>query len=224
MQKSTNLQKYESKNPVRRFLLGRFIKKIGKMVAEIKPEVVLDAGCGEGMVISFLDKEIWREGKRKKVGKLEWKEKEERVVENRKLGGKNIDFYGIDMSERAIEEARKRLPHANMQTGSVYVLPYADNFFDLTICSEVLEHLDEPEKALLELKRVSKKYVLLSVPNEPWFRISSFMSGKYLKSLGNHPEHVQNWTAGQFVKMVEKHFRVLRVETSFPWTIVLCEM
>lgn len=207
MDKSTNLKKYESKNPLRRLLLGRFMKKMGEMVMEIKPEVILDAGCGEGMVISYLRNWIGVE-----VEKLVWNEKEKR------------EFYGIDMSEGAIEEAKKRVPFANLQTGSVYNLPYVDNFFDLTICSEVLEHLEEPEKALLELKRVSKKYVLLSVPHEPWFRISSFLSGKYLKTWGNHQEHVQNWTAGQFVKMVGKYFKVLKVQTSFPWTIVLCEV
>jgi len=210
MDKSTNLKKYESKNPLRRFLLGRFMKKVGEIVANINPEVVLDAGCGEGMIINYLDKTIRRD---------------DDTLDQNKFGSGQVKkmYYGIDISAGAIEEAKKRVLFANLQTGSVYALPYADNFFDLVICSEVLEHLEEPEKALKELKRVSKKYVLLSVPNEPWFRISSLISGKYLKTWGNHPEHVQNWTAGQFVKMVGKYFKVLEITNGFPWIIVLVE-
>jgi len=54
--------------------------------------------------------------------------------------------------------------------GSVLELPFADNSFDLILCAEVLEHLpfSEFEKALGELRRVSKKYVILSLPRWGW--------------------------------------------------------
>lgn len=46
-----------------------------------------------------------------------------------------------------------------------------DNSFDLVMACEVLEHLpwEDIDKALAELKRVSKKYVLISVPWSGWF-------------------------------------------------------
>jgi len=45
-------------------------------------------------------------------------------------------------------------------------LPFKDKEFDLVYACQVLEHLPwkESKKALLELKRVSKKYILISLP------------------------------------------------------------
>ncbi len=48
---------------------------------------------------------------------------------------------------------------------SVYHLPYPDNTFDLVIGSNLLHHLDSPELAVREMTRVSKKYVVVSEPN-----------------------------------------------------------
>ncbi len=44
-------------------------------------------------------------------------------------------------------------------------LPFKDNSFDLAFCSNLLHHLDSPEEAVSEMKRVSRKYVVLSEPN-----------------------------------------------------------
>lgn len=54
--------------------------------------------------------------------------------------------------------------------GSVLELPFTDNSFDLILCSEVLEHLpfSKFKQALGELERVSKKYVVLSLPYWGW--------------------------------------------------------
>src|SRR3989344_4306481 len=51
--------------------------------------------------------------------------------------------------------------------GNVLNLPFSDNLFDVILCTEVLEHLpfDKFEAALRELKRVSRKYVILSLPH-----------------------------------------------------------
>ncbi|MCK5306486.1 MAG: class I SAM-dependent methyltransferase [Candidatus Omnitrophica bacterium] len=50
---------------------------------------------------------------------------------------------------------------------SVLSLPISDNVFDVVVCYETLEHMpyENFSKALLELKRVSKKYVLISLPD-----------------------------------------------------------
>jgi SAM-dependent methyltransferase len=50
---------------------------------------------------------------------------------------------------------------------SVTEMPFEDNKFDTIICSEVLEHLpyDNFLTSLKELKRISKKTVILGLPN-----------------------------------------------------------
>jgi len=54
--------------------------------------------------------------------------------------------------------------------GSVENLPFEDNSFDVILCAEVLEHLpfEKFPIALKELNRVSKKYVVLSLPHWGW--------------------------------------------------------
>jgi len=50
--------------------------------------------------------------------------------------------------------------------GSVYELPFKDNEFDIVLCMVVMEHLEDPQKAILEMKRVLKQggIILVSVP------------------------------------------------------------
>lgn len=50
--------------------------------------------------------------------------------------------------------------------GNVTNIPFADNGFDLVVCFQTLEHLpfNKFRKALNEIKRVSKKYAIISLP------------------------------------------------------------
>jgi ubiquinone/menaquinone biosynthesis C-methylase UbiE len=44
-------EKYDDKNPVVKFVLGRFFGRLRGALAEIDPHSVLDAGCGEGEML-----------------------------------------------------------------------------------------------------------------------------------------------------------------------------
>ncbi len=62
---------------------------------------------------------------------------------------------GVDVSQVALERARKRLPQAEL----VLVepdepLPFGDNVFDLVTCIETLEHIRDVQLALSEIRRV----------------------------------------------------------------------
>lgn len=46
--------------------------------------------------------------------------------------------------------------------------------YDIVIATEVLEHLDNPIEGINIIKNLSKKYVLISVPNEPFFSMMRF--------------------------------------------------
>ena len=132
------------------------------------------------------------------------------------------DITGVDISKKALNIAKQKNSGCNFCTGSIYNISFKKNSFDLVIATEVLEHLENPEKALQEIRRVSSSYCLFSVPNEPYFRTMNFLRGKNLKRFGNDIEHVQNWSSREFVKLIEKYFHVVDVKKPFPWTIVLC--
>ncbi len=50
--------------------------------------------------------------------------------------------------------------------GSVYELPFEDESFDIVLCMVVMEHLEDPQSAIREMKRVLKPggKILVSVP------------------------------------------------------------
>lgn len=188
-----NYRKHNPKNPLQKYLINKFFERFIATIKFTKINSVLDVGCGEGFTMKKL--------KNAKIGK---------------------SWEGIEYLDRAIEIGKKIHPDLKIIQGDIYSLPYKVKLFDLVVCTEVLEHLEYPKKALLELMRVSKKYVLLSVPNEPWFMIGNFLRGKNLTRLGNDIEHIQHWSSGSFAKFVKvKGVKIVDRKTSFPWTIIL---
>lgn len=81
---------------------------------------------------------------------------------------------GIDSSKQSINEARDKaieegLDNLSFEVMDAEELQFENDTFDCIICSEVLEHLPSPEKALKEMSRVVKPTgkVVITTPN-PW--------------------------------------------------------
>lgn len=66
-------------------------------------------------------------------------------------------YFGIDVYENAIEYAKKNYPKIEFKTASADNLPFRDNFFNLVIFYETIEHVENPIACLKEIKRVLKK-------------------------------------------------------------------
>jgi len=129
---------------------------------------------------------------------------------------------GVEYSKDAILLGKKLFPKLTFKQASAYELPYKDNSFDLVICTEVLEHLEEPTKAFKEMLRVSKKYLIISVPNEPFFMLSNFLRGKNLSRFGNDKGHINHWSVLTLKKYLEKNgLKVKKARFPFPWIIIL---
>lgn len=68
---------------------------------------------------------------------------------------------GVDISSTEIARAQERaasigITNIHFQAGNLYALDFPDNHFDALFSHNVLEHLREPDKALLEMRRVLK--------------------------------------------------------------------
>lgn len=74
---------------------------------------------------------------------------------------------GIDISSRAVEQCRERLPAADIREGVAEALPFDDGRFDVVTCLGSLEHFLDQPAALREMRRVAKADArfLILVPN-----------------------------------------------------------
>jgi ubiquinone/menaquinone biosynthesis C-methylase UbiE len=73
----------------------------------------------------------------------------------------NSNFYLYDYNDQAIavaKELNKENSRFNYFIGNIYKLTVEDNFFDFTFCWQTLSWLDNPEKALGELIRITKPH------------------------------------------------------------------
>lgn len=110
--------------------------------------------------------------------------------------------YGVDVSDEAIQEAKKHWKKNNVQfqVGSGTKIPFRDNFFDVVATFEVFEHIKEWKQFLKELKRVTKKngIIYISTPNKD---IHSPGTKKPL-----NPYHFFEMTVDEFKKALQPYF------------------
>jgi 2-polyprenyl-3-methyl-5-hydroxy-6-metoxy-1,4-benzoquinol methylase len=188
--------KYSNAGGIAKRLLGGYFDALGQLVASVQVESVLEAGCGEGISTQRLRQML--------------------------PGAAKMTAFDYDADRLAA--ARSRNPDISISRETIYELPYADKSFDMVICMEVLEHLEHPDRALAELARVAGRWLLLSVPREPLWRVLNLVRLKYIGGLGNTPAHIQHWSAGGFVSMVRQYAEIRQVRRPIPWTMVLAEM
>lgn len=82
------------------------------------------------------------------------------------------EVFGIDVEPTQVHSARvlakDRAINAHFAAASIYALPFADHRFDAVFAHAVLEHLREPAKALLEIRRVLKPSGIVGVRSPDW--------------------------------------------------------
>lgn len=80
------------------------------------------------------------------------------------LKEKKIDYFGIDISEKLIEIAKKKYPEAKFQTADALSLPFPGNFFDKIYSISTLHNIPSKDfqlQYLKEARRVLKPEGLL---------------------------------------------------------------
>ena len=115
-----------------RFTARYLQRRLGIDAWDVKRKAgrILDVGCGNGRHVVFFAEQ-------------------------------GFDIYGIDISEEAIEIAKawldKKGLKAHLGVGDVARLPFDNQYFDIVISHEVLDHIpfSKAKEALQEIKRVS---------------------------------------------------------------------
>ena len=195
-------EKYTEPGKVGGVLVNNYFKSVQRLISyipqnELENTQVLEVGCGPGFSTQRL----------------------------LNLLPRSVKLSASDVEEENVQDTLKKVgERAKVSIEDVYNLEREDSSLDLIFVLEVMEHLEQPEDALKELKRVCKKYMILGVPNEPIWRILNMARMKYLKDLGNTPGHVQHWNMSSFKKLLESNgFKVLKTQSPLPWSLVLVE-
>lgn len=192
--------KYNSENIIIKKIMMNFFQAYDELLSEVKLlrkrdiKTLLEAGCGEGEVTNYLCRHM-------------------------RGGG----IFAFDISEKVIKTAKEhsRCSDIYFDVGNIYDIPIKQKY-DLVVCSEVLEHLEEPDKALNQLKKATTEYVICSVPREPIWRILNMARGKYWKDFGNTPGHINHWSRKSFLSFLKKNgCKIVDVKNPLPWTVVL---
>ena len=193
--------KYNTKNPIERMLMRNFFDRVGQLfklsgVEDGTP--ILEAGCGEGHFTAYIRESF-----------------------------PSSPINAFDISDDIVKVAcSSGLDNVDFNTGDIYHIEAGTSSYRLICVSEVLEHIEKPAEALKELERVSGKYILVTVPNEPIWRILNMVRGAYLKDFGNTPGHIQHWSKRQFIKMIRENtkLRIVKFQKALPWLQMLLEV
>jgi len=125
---------------------------------------------------------------------------------------------GVDVSALALEDARERFKKMGREASfqlcdATTGLPFEAGDFDVIICSEVLEHVHEPEKIVRSIQQICtpETRVVLTVPNEiPKLKIKALLVRLKLMDLlfpgiehGQSEWHIQAFTKSSFSDLID---------------------
>lgn len=107
---------------------------------------------------------------------------------------------GVDVSPRAIAEAKRLYPGLDLQVVDGRSLPFPDRSFDVVVSFQVIEHISEPDRYLHEIKRVlvNDGVLLITTPNAA-LRLPGDMKPW-------NPFHMREYRADELHALLQRHF------------------
>jgi len=147
----------------------------------VKEKVVLDVACGSGYGSNYLARK----------------------------GAKIV--FSVDLDRTPLEIGKKfySLPNLKFVQGNVLKLPFPDNFFDVVVSFETIEHLYETDKYIVEIKRVLKRggIFICSTPNikytqHPAFHLHEFYPKEFYFLLESNFSKVEKY--GQYITYMQR--------------------
>ena len=201
MDKKNNIRYYDKnaqqfsesrmKNNAVAFYTKKSVKLFLEMTTPKMDSSVIDIGCGPGTHLSLLEEKGF------------------------------VNLYGIDASTNMI-----RLADESNQKEGIFLqadaerLPFRDDCFDIVMCLGTLEHLDNADKALSEMVRISKNKVFINVPNKfsflPFldcFRPIAVKLG--IAAINEAPPYERRFSKKEIVRLFQRYgLKNLQIQTT----------
>lgn len=146
---------------------------------------MLDIGCAEGLFVKLF------------LGQIKHND--------------SLSAVGVDISSSYVHKAKDVEPRGYYCVADASALPFRDKSIDVCLCSEVLEHLVDAEKALAEGLRISKKYFVVTTPGSTLFHSLAFKLGilgpqfRIADFNGPYKGHINNINAAQLATWARKY-------------------
>ena len=182
---------YEN-NINKNFLYGQETKKfINNLTIKNKDKVIADIGCGTGYVFELI---------------------------NKKYKNNNIKFYGIDPAEGMLNIAKKKINDKKtlFKKGYFEKIPLKTNSVDKIISTFALHWVASIDKALKELKRITKNNCSIDIlmveknDGKEFKKIVFKIMKKYLskKQIFNAANLINRLTKNELKKKISYHFNL----------------
>ncbi len=148
------------------------------------------------------------------------------------LSQKYEDTVGVDYSETLLKKVKTKTIKS-----SCHHINVGDNSYDLVICCEVLEHLPDEifRQTINELKRISRKYILISTPYQEnlrlryvkcdkcenifnaWHHLRSFEKSDIVSEFFNEHQLIKSKFVGNEIRVLNKTLKKLSQEIGNDW-------
>jgi ubiquinone/menaquinone biosynthesis C-methylase UbiE len=204
---------------VQRNMNGKSFAGVVQTVREFTPDgaTVLECAAGTGEIsIALADK----------AKSILCTDMSEKMLNVAKRKAKKRGISNMAFDRRSINDTgEKDFGNITFDRRSIYDTGEADNAYDVVIASQVLHLLDSPEKAAIELRRVSRKTVIVAVGLMKGSRSFLTFFAKTWRLFGFAPKH--EFDADGFARFLEdigfEDFRMTVIEGSIPMAVAVWE-